>query len=115
MNRIWLVIGLAGQAAFGARFLVQWIVSERRGRSVIPLAFWWLSLAGGLVLLAYAIHRRDPVFILGQGFGLVVYTRNLVLIRRRRAQARALQREPDRRDADHDPPVPGRPGRAQPF
>lgn len=87
MSTLWLAIGLAGQAAFGARFLVQWIASERRGRSVIPMAFWWLSVCGGVVLLSYAIHRRDPVFILGQSFGLVVYLRNIVLIRRRRAPA----------------------------
>lgn len=91
MNRLWLAIGLAGQLAFGARFLVQWIVSERRGKSVIPFAFWWLSLGGGLILLAYAVHRRDPVFILGQAFGLIVYVRNVVLIRRRRVRLRSLQ------------------------
>ena len=89
MTRLWLAVGLAGQIAFGARFLVQWIASERKGRSVIPIAFWWLSLLGGVVLLAYAIYRRDPVFIIGQGSGLIVYARNLVLIRRRRARVRA--------------------------
>lgn len=94
MNGVWLAIGLAGQIAFGARFLVQWVASERRGRSVIPMAFWWLSLGGGVILLSYAIHRRDPVFILGQSFGLVVYARNIVLIRRRRSRA-ARQRRPD--------------------
>ncbi len=92
MDTAWLVTGLAGQLAFGARFLVQWIVSERRGRSVIPTAFWWLSLLGGLVLLSYAVHRRDPVFILGQGFGLIVYSRNIVLIRRRERRARRFRR-----------------------
>lgn len=91
MNTTWLVVGLAGQLTFGARFLVQWLVSERRGRSVIPIAFWWLSLLGGLVLFSYAVHRRDPVFIIGQAFGLVVYARNLVLIRRRARRARRLQ------------------------
>jgi lipid-A-disaccharide synthase-like uncharacterized protein len=69
---------------FSCRFLIQWITSERRKRSVVPILFWWFSLAGGLCLLSYAIHRRDPVFILGQSAGLVVYIRNLVLIRRRR-------------------------------
>jgi len=93
MSRIWLAIGLAGQIAFGARFLVQWIDSERRGRSVIPIAFWWLSIVGGVVLLAYAIYRRDPVFIIGQGSGLIVYVRNLMLIQRRRARVRQLQSE----------------------
>ena len=80
-STFWLAIGLLGQALFSARFLVQWIVSERQGRSVIPLAFWWLSLAGGCVLLAYAVARRDPVFIIGQAAGLVVYLRNLRMIR----------------------------------
>ena len=79
----WLLFGLVGQALFSARFVVQWIVSERRGRSVIPVSFWWLSLLGGLSLLAYALHRRDPVFVLGQLPGVVVYTRNLMLLRRR--------------------------------
>ncbi len=82
--RVWLVIGLLGQALFSARFLVQWIHSERRGESVVPLAFWYLSLAGGVALLAYAVWRSDPVFILGQGAGLVVYLRNLILIHRPR-------------------------------
>jgi len=83
MTQIWLVIGFLGQALFGSRFLVQWIVSERRGESVVPLAFWYLSLGGAALLLAYAIWRQDPVFILGQSFGFLVYTRNLVLIARR--------------------------------
>lgn len=83
--KLWLVIGLAGQALFTGRFLVQWITSERLGRSVIPLAFWWLSLAGGLTLLAYAIWRRDPVFIIGQTTGILVYGRNLALLRRNAA------------------------------
>lgn len=81
---LWLGIGFLGQALFTSRFLVQWIASERRRQSVVPLAFWWLSLAGGGTLLAYALYRGDPVFILGQAFGLVVYVRNLLLIRRSR-------------------------------
>ncbi len=81
---LWLAIGFGGQLAFSARFLVQWIVSEARRESVIPIPFWYLSLVGGSLLLLYAIHRRDPVFILGQGAGLIIYTRNLVLIARRR-------------------------------
>jgi lipid-A-disaccharide synthase-like uncharacterized protein len=76
----WVAVGLGGQLMFTARFLVQWIASERVGRSVVPLAFWYLSISGGLILLAYAIWRRDPVFILGQSMGLIVYLRNLVLI-----------------------------------
>ena len=82
--KIWLVIGFAGQALFSGRFVVQWITSEVKRKSVIPLAFWFLSLAGSLVLLTYAIHRRDPVFILGQSAGFIIYTRNLVLIRSER-------------------------------
>lgn len=78
---LWIAVGLAGQAAFSARFLVQWIASERVRRSVIPEAFWYLSLLGGAILLSYAIHRRDPVFILGQSFGLVVYSRNIYFLR----------------------------------
>jgi lipid-A-disaccharide synthase-like uncharacterized protein len=84
-----LIFGFAGQALFSARFIVQWIASEARKESVIPLAFWYFSLAGGLFLLTYAILRHDPVFILGQAAGLIVYIRNLVLIFRQRAAARA--------------------------
>jgi lipid-A-disaccharide synthase-like uncharacterized protein len=80
---IWLGVGFLGQAMFSGRFLVQWLVSEARRESVIPVAFWWFSIAGGMTLLAYAIWRQDPVFITGQAFGLLVYTRNLILIRRK--------------------------------
>jgi lipid-A-disaccharide synthase-like uncharacterized protein len=83
------VIGFLGQALFSARFFVQWLASERVKRSVIPTAFWYFSLAGGVTLLAYAIHRQDPVFIAGQGLGLVVYLRNLYLIRAGKQQADA--------------------------
>lgn len=79
--RAWLVLGFLGQLLFSARFLVQWLASERRGRSVVPLAFWHLSLAGGALLLAYALWRGDPVFVVGQGLGLAVYARNLYLLR----------------------------------
>ncbi|GMU69537.1 MAG: hypothetical protein AMXMBFR37_18690 [Steroidobacteraceae bacterium] len=78
---LWIVIGFIAQGLFSARFLVQWIASERRRRSIVPQAFWYFSVAGGALLLAYAIHRRDPVFIVGQGAGLVVYLRNLQLLR----------------------------------
>lgn len=78
---IWLVLGFAAQALFSARFLVQWIASERQRRSVVPRLFWYFSVAGGALLFAYAIHRRDPVFIVGQGAGLIVYLRNLQLLR----------------------------------
>lgn len=77
----WVVIGLIGQLMFSMRFIVQWISSERARASVIPVAFWWFSLAGGVTLLAYALYRRDPVFVLGQSMGLVIYLRNLWLIR----------------------------------
>lgn len=76
----WVIIGLGGQLLFTARFLVQWIASERAGRSVVPLAFWYFSIFGGLILFAYAIYRKDPVFILGQSMGLFIYLRNLWLI-----------------------------------
>jgi lipid-A-disaccharide synthase-like uncharacterized protein len=75
----WLVVGFSAQGIFSARFLVQWIVTERKKRSTIPKAFWYLSLAGSSMLLAYAVHQRDPVFILGQSFGFIVYVRNLML------------------------------------
>ncbi len=77
----WIAFGFLGQAAFSARFLVQWIWSEKRGESIIPIYFWYFSLLGGLILTIYAIHRRDPVFTVGQAFGLLVYIRNLMLIR----------------------------------
>lgn len=84
---IWLIVGFTGQALFSMRFIVQWIQSERQKRSMIPLAFWYFSVAGGLSLLIYAIHRRDPVFIVGQGSGLFIYFRNLYLIYRERRQS----------------------------
>ncbi|OGA48540.1 MAG: hypothetical protein A3F74_20265 [Betaproteobacteria bacterium RIFCSPLOWO2_12_FULL_62_58] len=83
-DMIWLVVGFMGQALFSARFLVQWVTSERRKRSVVPLAFWYFSVAGGATLLAYAVHRMDPVFIVGQFAGLFIYLRNLQLIYRQR-------------------------------
>jgi lipid-A-disaccharide synthase-like uncharacterized protein len=86
LEKFWIILGFTAQGLFSARFIVQWIASERAGKSVVPLAFWLLSVAGGATLLAYAIHREDPVFILGQGAGLVVYARNLYLIYRERAQ-----------------------------
>ena len=85
-DTFWLSVGFLGQAMFSGRFLVQWMVSEMRRASVVPHVFWWFSLAGGSTLLAYAIWRQDPVFITGQAVGLLVYMRNLMLIR---ASARA--------------------------
>jgi len=80
----WIAVGFFGQAMFFGRFLVQWIVAERKRESIVPVSFWYLSIAGGLILLAYAVHRRDPVFIAGQSFGAIVYVRNLMLIRQKR-------------------------------
>ncbi|MEQ1739033.1 MAG: lipid-A-disaccharide synthase N-terminal domain-containing protein [Methyloglobulus sp.] len=77
---IWLVIGFLGQALFSARFIVQWLQSEREKRSVFPVAFWYFSIAGGAILLAYAIYKEDPVFILGQLTGLFIYFRNLYFV-----------------------------------
>ncbi len=85
--RVWLAIGFLGQACFFTRFLIQWIASERRQRSVVPVAFWYLSIAGSLIVLSYAVWRRDPVFIVGQSVGLVVYFRNLVLLSREKRGA----------------------------
>jgi lipid-A-disaccharide synthase-like uncharacterized protein len=78
----WLVLafGFGGQALFSARFLIQWIASERSRKSVVPVLFWYFSLGGGVTLFLYSLYRQDPVFMLGQGFGLVVYVRNLWLI-----------------------------------
>lgn len=86
---IWLTIGFLGQGLFFMRFFVQWIVSEKEGRSVIPKAFWYFSLAGGMTLFAYALWRHDPVFIIGQGTGLFIYTRNLMLLRQEKSGAHA--------------------------
>ena len=77
MDKYWLTLGFVAQGVFTARFVVQWLASERAGRSVIPLAFWFLSIGGSTLLLVYAVHRRDPVFILGQGAGVGIYLRNL--------------------------------------
>ncbi len=76
----WVILGFVGQSMFGSRFFVQWIVSEKRGESTIPEIFWYLSMAGSALLLTYAIYRRDPVFIMGQCSGIFIYSRNVVLI-----------------------------------
>jgi lipid-A-disaccharide synthase-like uncharacterized protein len=80
---IWIAIGFAGQCVFGSRFVVQWISSERQQQSVFPVYFWYASLVGAMLLLAYAIHLGDPVFIAGESFGSIVYIRNLMLRRNR--------------------------------
>src|SRR6185295_15070406 len=79
---IWLAIGFLGQGLFFGRWVVQWIASERKAESKVPVAFWYMSLIGGLITLAYAIYRVDPVFIAGQSIGSIVYIRNLMLISR---------------------------------
>jgi lipid-A-disaccharide synthase-like uncharacterized protein len=86
----WFVlIGYVGQALFTMRFVVQWIASERARKSVIPVAFWFFSIGGGVTLFAYALYVKDPVFILGQGFGVFVYLRNLYFVMRDRKTASA--------------------------
>ncbi len=86
---IWLSIGFIGQFLFFMRFFVQWIASERAKKSVIPDAFWYFSLSGGLVLTIYALYRQDPVFILGQGLGILIYTRNLYFLHASKTNAEA--------------------------
>lgn len=81
---VWVGIGFLGQALFSMRFLIQWFVSERAKQSIVPVAFWYFSVGGGVTLLAYAIYRTDPVFIAGQAGGLLIYARNLYFIHRRR-------------------------------
>ncbi|TMV88726.1 lipid A biosynthesis protein [Thioclava sp. BHET1] len=76
----WVVFGLLAQLMFTGRFVVQWIASERQRDSVVPVTFWYFSLAGGLMLFSYALYRRDPVFVLGQSLGVFIYSRNLWLI-----------------------------------
>jgi lipid-A-disaccharide synthase-like uncharacterized protein len=83
----WLCIGFLGQTLFFMRFFVQWLATERERRSVIPISFWYFSLSGGIVLLAYALWRADPIFIIGQATGLFIYCRNLYFASGRRAPA----------------------------
>lgn len=83
---IWILVGLGGQLLFMMRFLIQWIATEKARKSVIPVSFWWFSIGGAAILLAYAIWRRDPVFILGQSLGFFIYSRNLWFIHRERAE-----------------------------
>ena len=89
---LWLVFGLAAQLVFGSRFVLQWIASERAGRSVMPLSFWFLSIAGGLMTLVYGFVRREPVIIFGQGLSTLIYLRNVVLILRERQGRMAVER-----------------------
>jgi len=85
---VMLTVGFAGQILFAMRFIVQWLKSEISRKSVIPIAFWYFSIAGGATLFVYALWREDPVFIMGQGTGLFIYSRNLYLIHRERKEAR---------------------------
>ena len=87
---IWLTVGFAAQAMFSMRFIIQWLASEKARRSVVPETFWYFSFAGGLMLFIYAIYRMDPVFILGQGSGLLIYARNIHFIVLARRQAAPL-------------------------
>jgi lipid-A-disaccharide synthase-like uncharacterized protein len=82
MNTFWLALGFFAQALFAARFFIQWIASEKAGKSIVPIMFWYFSIAGSFLLLAYAVYRKDPVFILGQSTGILIYARNLFLINR---------------------------------
>ena len=82
----WVILGFVAQALFTMRFVVQWLASEKAQRSVVPMTFWWFSIGGGTLLFVYALYRRDPVFILGQGFGLFVYLRNLQFVLRAKAR-----------------------------
>lgn len=84
---VWIGVGLVGQGLFTARFVVQWLASEKRGESVVPTSFWYFSIGGSLLVLSYAFWRRDPVFILAYGFNSIVYVRNLMLIHRKRQAA----------------------------
>ena len=88
--RFWLTIGFLGQGLFTARFLIQWMASEKKGDAVVPIAFWWLSLLGGTALLSYAISRNDPVIIVGQSMGLFIYVRNLMLVAKARHRLQAV-------------------------
>lgn len=94
MSSLWIAVGFAGQAMFSMRFLIQWLSSERAGRSVMPVAFWYFSLAGGSILFAYAIWRQDPVFIVGQSAGLLIYSRNLYFVHRERLRRAIVGSEP---------------------
>jgi lipid-A-disaccharide synthase-like uncharacterized protein len=93
VEKIWLGVGFGAQILFSSRFLIQWLASEKAGRSIIPVSFWYLSLGGGLLLLSYAIWRRDPVFILGQSTGVFIYSRNIYMIIRERKKQKKLDSE----------------------
>ena len=81
----WLILGFTGQILFFMRFFFQWLASEKKKESTIPISFWYFSIAGGLLLLLYSIYRKDPVFIVGQGLGIFIYARNLYFIYRKKS------------------------------
>ena len=81
--KFWLLVGFLGQIMFSMRFLIQWLASEKKKKSVVPTSFWYFSIAGGILLLSYAVFRKDPVFMLGQSMGVIIYSRNLYLIHKR--------------------------------
>ena len=105
----WLGVGFLGQAAFTSRFLVQWVASERRQDSVVPTAFWWFSLLGGTILLTYAVYQKDPVIIVGQCAGVLIYTRNLFLIARGRRRDEPEAQPPSAAEAMLPPGVRAHP------
>lgn len=88
MSNFFMILGFTGQLMFSGRFLIQWIMSERKKESIIPFSFWILSLTGSSFLLVYALYKKDPVFILGQSFGLIVYLRNMVIIKNSKNERR---------------------------
>lgn len=90
---LWLIVGFAGQILFSMRFLIQWLKSEKEQRSVIPISFWYFSLGGSFLLLAYALHRQDPVFIVGQSMGFIIYIRNLILIDKQKKKIENLEEQ----------------------
>ena len=92
-NPLWFAVGLLGQMVFGARFVLQWIVSEYRKRSHVPVAFWYISLVGSLILLTYSVHRRDLIFILGLSLNTLIYIRNLHLIHKHSKKTVAVTNE----------------------
>jgi lipid-A-disaccharide synthase-like uncharacterized protein len=102
----WVFFGLIAQATFMMRFVLQIIASERKKKSYVPIGFWYLSIIGGSMLFVYALHLRDPVFVLGQGLGIFIYTRNLMLIYRRRNEARLSTDERIKRNAIKSGGVP---------
>lgn len=108
VSMAWLILGFGAQALFTGRMLVQWIATEKARSSVVPVAFWWLSLIGGLMLLAYFLRRGDPVGVVGQAFGVTVYARNLIFIRRReeRTPEAAVVAVSDSRPDREGQPIP---------